>query len=271
MCKTIFITGASSGIGEKTAKLFVEKGWNVVATMRNMDKDSALRQYSENITILPLDVTDEQSIKNAVQMALDKFEKIDVLLNNAGYGAIGALEAANYNDYFKQFDTNLFGTIRVIQAVLPSMRKNKGGIIINISSVAEIVGSPFGSLYHSSKWALSGLSESLQYELSDFNIRVKLILPPPVKTNFWGRSMVVLNNGTTSVYDNALNKSFWLNNHLLEKVAIPPKDIAKIIFRAATDGRKKMRYKTKTGSMIRFFRRILPDSIMFWFVKRITR
>ena len=267
--KTVFITGASAGIGKMTAKLFAEKGWNVIATMRSPEKETELNKLS-NVTVLRLDVTDEESIKNAVDQVLAKFGTIDVLVNNAGYGVIGALESASYDDYYRQFNTNLFGAIRMIQAVLPTMREKKSGVIINLSSVAEIVGSPFGSLYHSSKWAVSGLSESIQYELYKFNIQVKMVLPPPVKTKFFESSMSVLKKEGLNIYDDSLNKSFWLDKKKLEKIYIKPQTIAKIIYRAATDGKKKMRYNAGSAGLIWFFRKLLPDCVMFWIIRKLT-
>ena len=265
--KSILITGASGGIGKETAKLFASKGWNVVATMRRPENETELTSIP-NIYVTKLDVTDEESVKNAVTETLEKFGAIDVLFNNAGYGVIGALESANFEDYYRQFDTNLFGVIRMIQAVLPSMRARKAGLIINVSSIAEIVGSPFGSLYHSSKWALSGLCESMQYELQNYGIRIKLVLPPPVKTNFFGSSMSVLRK--CSDYDKQLDKVFWVNESFVDKIAIKPQTIAKITYRAATDGRRKFRYNAGVGGFIRFFRRVLCDRLLFWTVRKST-
>ncbi|GHT33328.1 short-chain dehydrogenase/reductase [Bacteroidia bacterium] len=265
--KTILITGASGGIGKECAKLFAAKGWNVVATMRSPETETEFSAFP-NITVFPLDVTNDESVRNAVNATLEKFGQIDVLLNNAGFGAIGALESASFEDCYRQFDTNLFGVIRMIQAVLPSMRAQKSGLIINVSSIAEIVGSPFASLYHSSKWALSGLCESLQYELREYGIRIKLVLPPPVKTNFFGTSMSVLRKCET--YNENLDKSFWLNAGLLEKVSIKPQQIAKIVYRAATDGRRKFRYNAGVGGFVRFFRRVLCDRVLFWVVRKST-
>lgn len=267
--KTVFITGASSGIGRETVKIFAKNDWNVIATMRSPEKETELNKLS-NVTVLRLDVTDEESIKNAVDQVLAKFGTFDVLVNNAGYAVIGALESASYDDYYRQFNTNLFGVIRMIQAVLPTMREKKSGVIINLSSVAEIVGSPFGSLYHSSKWAVSGLSESLQYELFKYGIRIKMVLPPPVKTNFFGGSMSVLKKEGLDAYDEALNKSFWLAKKKLEKIYIEPQTIAEIIYRAATDGKKKMRYNAGSAGLIRFFRKLLPDCVFFWLVRKLT-
>jgi short-subunit dehydrogenase len=150
------------------------------------------------------------------------------------------------------------------------MREKKSGVIINLSSVAEIIGSPFGSLYHSSKWAVSGLSESLQYELLQYNIRIKMVLPPPVKTNFFGGSMSILRKEGLDVYNEALNKSFWLNTKELEKIYIQPQTIAGIIYQAATDGKKKMRYNAGATGLIRFFRKLLPDCLLFWVVRKTT-
>jgi NAD(P)-dependent dehydrogenase (short-subunit alcohol dehydrogenase family) len=165
MKKTVLITGASSGFGRETVKLFHKNGWNVVATMRSPEKETELNTLS-NVFVSKLDVTDKATIKNTVAQSIEKFGSIDVLVNNAGYGAMGALEAATEQQIKQQFDVNLFGLIAVTQAVLPGMREHKTGIIINVSSVGGRLTFPFSSLYHATKFALEGLTESMQYELN---------------------------------------------------------------------------------------------------------
>ncbi|HZH96384.1 MAG TPA: SDR family oxidoreductase, partial [Flavisolibacter sp.] len=186
--KTVFITGASSGFGLETAKFFQKKGWNVIATMRTPENDSALSALP-NVIVSKLDVVDKQSIGNAVATGIERFGCIDVLVNNAGYGTLGVLEAASDEEIIKQFDVNVFGVINVTKAILPVMRKNKSGVIINISSVGGRITFPYFSLYHATKFAVEGLTESLQYELSPLGIQVKLIEPGGYKTKFAGSSM----------------------------------------------------------------------------------
>jgi NADP-dependent 3-hydroxy acid dehydrogenase YdfG len=154
MKKTVLITGASSGFGKVTAKLFDKNDWNVIATMRSPEKETELSALS-NVFITKLDVTDKLSIQSAVAAGIQKFGKIDVLVNNAGYGALGILEAATEQQVKQQFDVNLFGLIEVTKAVLPGMRQQKSGTIINVSSVGGRITFPFSSLYHATKTHLA--------------------------------------------------------------------------------------------------------------------
>ena len=154
--KTIFITGASSGIGKETAKLFQSKGWNVIATMRNPENESELKQL-ENVLVTKLDVLDLDSIQKAFTEGVQEFGSIDVLLNNAGYGAYGPLEAISRDQVLRQFNTNVIGLLDVTKTVLPHFRRNKKGIIINISSMGGKVTFPLGSLYHGTKFAVEGI------------------------------------------------------------------------------------------------------------------
>jgi NADP-dependent 3-hydroxy acid dehydrogenase YdfG len=165
--KTILITGASSGIGKETAKLFQSKGWNVVATMRNPETETELGEL-ENTLVAKLDVLDPSSIDHAVKEGIARFGQIDVLLNNAGYGAYGVLESFSREQIIRQFDTNVIGLLDVTKALLPHFRSNKSGIIINVSSIGGKMSFPLGTLYHGTKFAVEGISESLRYEVEEF-------------------------------------------------------------------------------------------------------
>ncbi|MCY7272160.1 MAG: SDR family oxidoreductase, partial [Phormidesmis sp. CAN_BIN44] len=176
MAKTVLITGASTGIGLATAKLFQQRGWNVVATMRSLEQKSDLMTL-DNTLCLRLDVTDSASITQAVTATLEKFSTIDVLVNNAGYALLGAFEACTPEQIERQFATNVLGLMAVTRAVLPHFREQRSGTIINIASIGGKMAFPLYSLYHSTKWAVEGFSESLQYELEPFNIRVRVIEP----------------------------------------------------------------------------------------------
>src|SRR5476649_1549613 len=205
MKKTVLITGASSGFGRAAVKLFDANNWNVIATMRSPEKETELSTLS-NVFISKLDVTDRSSIQNAVSEGIGKFGKIDVLVNNAGYGALGALEAATEKQVKQQFDVNLFGLIEVTKAVLPGMRQQKSGIIINVSSVGGRVTFPFSSLYHATKFAVEGLTESVQYELNPLGIRLKIVEPGGYKTEFAGRSMALFGVNGLEDYKPAFDK-----------------------------------------------------------------
>lgn len=176
MKKTVLITGCSTGIGKATAQLFNDKGWNVVATMRNPGAEKDLKP-SDSMLVTKLDVQDQTSIDKAIQEGIARFESIDVLVNNAGYGQYGLFEATPREKIRDQFDVNLFGLMDVTRALLPQMRKKKSGVIINISSGAGLFTLPMISLYCASKYALEGFTEALAYELASQNIIIKLVEP----------------------------------------------------------------------------------------------
>lgn len=181
--KTVVITGASSGFGRLACKAFQQAGWNVAATMRSPEQDTELTSL-DNVQLFPLDVCDRQSVDSAVASIIESFGRIDCLINNAGYGAFGFLEEANEEEIMQQMNTNFFGVVNTTQAVLPYMRQQRQGSIINVSSVAGLIGMPMLSLYSASKFAVEGLTESLSHELAEFGIRVHLIEPGAFKTGF---------------------------------------------------------------------------------------
>lgn len=240
--KTIFITGASSGIGKASALYFQQQGWQVAATMRSPEKETELKDVA-NIALFALDVTDEASIAQAVSDAIVRFGTIDVVLNNAGYGTVGAFEAATQEQIKRQFETNLFGLMNVTRAFLPHFRGRKAGLFINISSIGGLVTFPVFSLYHSTKWAVEGFSESLQYELGALGIGVKIVEPGGVKTDFGGRSLDWLVNPALTDYNATLEKmqKVFGNPERLNSYSTS-EQIAAVIFEAATDGKKQMRY-----------------------------
>jgi short-subunit dehydrogenase len=182
------VTGSSTGIGFETSLLLARNGFYTYATMRGTGKSDKIEKiaYTENLPleVLPLDVDNDNSVKNAIHKILDEKKKVDILVNNAGYGLFGALEDITIEEVKKQFETNLFGAIRTIKEVLPSMREQKNGIIINISSMSGFIGIPATSVYVSTKFALEGLSESISYELQPYEIKVILIEPGVINTKF---------------------------------------------------------------------------------------
>ncbi|MEL0215530.1 MAG: SDR family oxidoreductase, partial [Burkholderiaceae bacterium] len=187
MTKTILITGASSGIGKATVFYFQQKGWNVIATMRSPENETELNKF-ENVQLEKLDVLDLASIDKAIKNGISKFGRIDVLLNNAGYGAYGPLESYPRENILRQFNTNVIGLLDVTQTILPHFRTNKAGVIINISSIGGQMTFPLGTLYHGTKFAVEGISEALHHELKPFGVRVKIIQPGMIATDFAGRS-----------------------------------------------------------------------------------
>lgn len=240
MNRTIFITGASSGIGKATAKLFQEKGWNVVATMRTPEKEEELTGLP-NVLVTRLDVLDPSSIEEALGLAIDKFEKIDVLVNNAGYGAYGPLEAFSSEQIRRQFGTNVLGLLDVTTAVLPHFRKNGNGTVINISSMGGKITFPLGSLYHGTKFAVEGISEALSFELEAIGCRMKIVEPGIINTDFGGRSLDFANDESLTEYQEFISKIV----QALEKSQGNGSEaglVAKVIYEAATDGSDRLRY-----------------------------
>jgi len=253
---TVFITGASSGIGKETAKLFQKKGWNVIATMRDPQAGKDLAVL-DNVKVVRCDVTDADSIKESIDEGMNAFGRIDVLVNNAGYYAVGPLEAATAEQIERQIDTNLIGSINTTKLMMPHFRGQRSGTVVNISSIAGVASIPLQSLYHATKWGLEGFSEALHYELRQFNIRVKIIEPGIIKTDFLGRSKTVLHDETLTdyqEYSERVMKNLLSNG---EKGS-PPEIVAETIFKAATDNSKKMRYRVGRMKSITTMRRLLP-------------
>ena len=182
------VTGSSSGIGFETSLLLARNGFHTYATMRDTLKSDKIEKIAnkENLPleVLSMDVNNDDSVRNAIHKIIDEKKKIDILVNNAGYGLFGALEDISIADIKQQFETNLFGAIRTIKEVLPTMRKQKNGIIVNITSIAGVVGIPAECIYVSTKFALEGLSESISYELQPYEIKVILVEPSVINTNF---------------------------------------------------------------------------------------
>lgn len=237
--KTVLITGTSTGIGKESAIYFAERGWNVAATMRNLDSTD-FSKYP-NISKYQLDVNDEKSISEAINSTIEKFGSINVLVNNAGYAAAGAFECASQEQIKKQFDVNVFGLMNVTRAILPHFRKNKNGTIINLASVAGHAGFPTFTLYNSTKFAVEGFSEALQYELRQFNIKVKIVEPGPIKTDFYNRSMDKIENPDITEYDSFINPAMKKMTEMGMK-GLPPKAVAKTIYNAAISDSNKLRY-----------------------------
>lgn len=179
---TIFITGTSSGIGKATAKLFAQKGWTVIATMRSPEKETELTKY-ENIHIYPLDITDQKQVKEICSEVIEKYD-IDVLFNNAGYGMKCRFEDMEEETILKSMDTNILGFIRVTQQFIPYFKKKKSGIILTTTSLAGEMGLILDGAYAADKWAVTGMCEMLYYELAPYNIQVKTLVPGVVKTKF---------------------------------------------------------------------------------------
>lgn len=255
--KTILITGASTGIGRATVEHFHKLGWNVVATMRTPDR----ADLGVDVQKLRLDVTDPESIRQA----LEQVPKLDVLVNNAGYGLVGPFECSTRDQVKKQFDTNVFGLMDVTRAALPKLREAQG-VIINISSVGGRLTFPLYSLYHSTKWAVEGFTESLHYELKPLKVRVKLVEPGPIKTDFYDRSPEVTQDPNVTAYDGYVKRVLPQLQGSGQK-APGPDAVARAIERAATDGSWKLRYPVNAATLL-WLRRLIPEDLFVAIVGR---
>lgn len=243
MSKTVLITGTSSGFGKTAAKLFAKKGWNVVATMRRPEAEKELNSF-DNVLVTRLDVQDRASIATAIEAGIARFGRIDTLVNNAGFGLFGLFETTSPEKIQEQFDVNVFGVMDVTRTILPHFRKNKGGLILNVSSGAGVFALPMISLYCASKFALEGFSESLSYELASQNIIVKIIEPGGViSTNFGKRSGAeAVQNASLKDYDAFVADTNAVFAGLRAARLATEEDVAKVIFEAATDGTNQLRY-----------------------------
>lgn len=264
MNKVILITGASSGIGRETAKLFQTKNWRVAATMRAPEKAEDLQRIAD-VECFRLDVTGTDSIKKAIEGALEKFGRIDAVVNNAGYAVVGSFESAAPEQIERQFQTNVFGLMNVTREILPYFRQEKRGFIVNVASVGGRMTFPLYSLYNSTKWAVEGFSESLQYELEQFNIRVKIIEPGPIKTDFYDRSAELTRREGLTAYDWFIDKALP-NMKKAGETAPDGRVVAETIFEAITDGSKKLRYGVNTKGILTA-RKLLPDWAFFKVIK----
>jgi NAD(P)-dependent dehydrogenase (short-subunit alcohol dehydrogenase family) len=232
--KTIFITGASTGLGKATAKLFASRGWHVIATMRKPENEKELNLI-DNISLLPLDVTNLAQIKETVQKAISVAD-IDVVFNNAGYGLIGPLESTTDDQLVRQLNTNILGVIRVTQAFIPYFREKQSGLFISTTSIGGLITFPFSSVYHATKWALEGWSESMAFELNKIGVGIKTISPGGIKTDFINRSLEVSSH---PAYEKWVEK---LYEGIHEDQFSTAEQIAAVVYEAATDGRDKLRY-----------------------------
>jgi NAD(P)-dependent dehydrogenase (short-subunit alcohol dehydrogenase family) len=257
--KTVLITGSSTGFGHSTAKLFADKGWNVVATMRDVTAAGDLAGR-DNVLVSRLDVTDPATIDQAIKTSIERFGKLDAVINNAGYGQYGIFETVPPESIQSNFDVNVFGVMNVIRAIMPVFRKQKEGLILNVSSVGGLVGLPAISIYLSTKFALEGFTESLSYELASQNIVVKIVEPGGGDTAFHARSSKQnTGGGGLDSYGPFLDRAYAALGNLAKHMATS-EHIASVIYGAVTDGTKRLRYLA--GDDVKHFveaRRTLSD------------
>ena len=236
--QTIFITGSSSGLGRATAKLFASKGWKVIATMRNPEKETELNNIS-GVTLMALDITNPKQIASVAEKVMAS-GGVDVVFNNAGYGLSGPLEGLTDEQIMRVVNTNMMGAIRTARAFVPYFREKRAGLFINTTSIGGLMTVPFNSIYHATKWALEGWSESMAFELIQFGIGMKTVAPGGMKTDFFTRSF---DTGLHPAYDQLVDR-------VMSKITDPrqmetyssPGQIAEVVYEAATDGKEQLRY-----------------------------
>ncbi|HEX6671863.1 MAG TPA: SDR family oxidoreductase [Nitrososphaeraceae archaeon] len=247
MNQVAVITGCSSGIGYETSILLAKNGFKTYATMRNVEKGDKLKDIAEkenlDLKIIKLDVTDDYSIKSAINEIIQETSRIDILVNNAGNNIAGTVEDLSIEEFKEQFETNFFGLVRVTKAVLPIMRNQNSGIIVNLSSIVGKMAIPLNSAYTSSKFAVEGFSESVRYELEDFGIKVILIEPGVIKSNFYENIKMSKNSLTdpNSPYQPITQKIFEAFLSMIQ-YAFPAKIVADVILEAVTSDNPKIRY-----------------------------
>jgi NAD(P)-dependent dehydrogenase (short-subunit alcohol dehydrogenase family) len=238
MSSTIFITGSSTGLGRATAQLFAARGWNVIATMRSPHKEAELGALP-GVTLVALDVRRLDQIDSAVRQALG-LGPVDVVFNNAGYALSGPFEGATDDQIVAEIETNLLGAMRVAHAFIPALRERGSGTIITTSSIGGHITYPLNSVYHATKWALEGFSESLAFELAPFGVRVKTVAPGGIRTDFTGRSLVLTQHPAYAALLERVTAVFMDPKRRAE--GSTPEQIAETVYEAATDGSDRVTY-----------------------------
>ena len=268
MKKTVLITGASSGIGKATTEKLLDDGYTVYASARSTDKLKYLK--ARGAEILELDVTQDESMKSGVDHIKSECDRLDILINNAGYGSYGALEDVPMEKARHQFEVNVFGLGRLTQLVLPQMREQSFGKIVNITSVGGKIYEPLGSWYHASKFAVEGLSDCLRLELQPFGIDVIIVEPGPIRTE-WGSIAIetlMRMSGHTAYAKAAQTEAKLLALSNDEKVASEPEVIANTISTALKAKQPKARYAAGTGAkFLVTFRKFASDALMDRFMQ----
>lgn len=263
MQKTALVTGASAGIGEATARRLLKDGYRVFAAARRLDRMAGLA--AEGAELIDLDLTLDASIVAAVETIRARAGRLDVLVNNAGYGSYGALEDVPMEEARRQVEVNLFGLARLCQLSTPLMRAQGSGTILNVTSIGGKFGEPFGSWYHATKFAVEGLSDCLRLELRPFGIRVVVIEPGAIRTEWAGiaHQSLVERSGHTAYAPYAGKHAAMLGSADTFRFASPPEVVADTIASAAAARRPRIRYATGGGARVfLFLARWLPDRML---------
>ena len=243
MEKVALVTGSSSGIGYETSLALAREGYFTYATMRDLKKEETIKKIAaeENLPlkVIELDVDNDDSVQNAVETIIEEKQRIDVLVNNAGWGIWGTAEDVSIEEFRAQFETNFFSVVRMIQKVAPIMRKQGTGDIVNISSIAGRIGFPVSTAYISSKFAIEGLSESLRYELGPFGVDVIIIEPGVIKTNFFD-SMKTAKKADDTYKE--ITEKVISGVKMMAEMGTPPKEVANVIIKSLKDEKPLPRY-----------------------------
>ncbi len=272
MDKIAFVTGGSSGIGEATARRLLAAGYKVFAGARRLDRMAALAGLGASL--VPIDLTDDASIVRAVETIKSQAGRLDVLVNNAGYGSYGALEDVPLNEARRQFEVNVFGLARLCQLVLPIMRAQKSGKIVNVTSIRGKIWEPLGAWYHATKFAVEGLSDCLRVEVGRLGIDVIIIEPGAIRTEWAGiaRDGLLQVSGNGPYADQAERHAAMLKTADTTSLASPPDVVAKTILRAVQVARPRTRYATGGGAhLILFLRNILTDRMFDRLIRTVTQ
>ena len=243
MEKVALVTGSSSGIGYETSLALAREGYFTYATMRDLKKEAVIKKIAEEenlpLKVIELDVDNEDSVQNAVETIIEEKQRIDVLVNNAGWGIWGTAEDVSIEEFRAQFETNFFSVVRMIQKVAPIMRKQGTGDIVNISSIAGRIGFPVSTAYISSKFAIEGLSESLRYELGPFGVDVIIIEPGVIKTNFFD-SMKTAKKADDTYKE--ITEKVISGVKMMAEMGTPPKEVANVIIKSLKEEKPLPRY-----------------------------
>ena len=245
MEKVALVTGSSSGIGYETSLALAREGYFTYATMRDLKKADTIKKIAKNeslpLKVIELDVDNEKSAEDAIKTIIDEKQRIDVLVNNAGWGIWGTAEDVSIEEFREQFETNFFSVVRMIQKVAPIMRKQGTGDIVNISSIAGRIGFPVSTAYISSKFAIEGLSESLRYELGPFGVNVIIIEPGVIKTNFFDSMRTAKKTDESDVYRDITIKVIS-GVKMMAEMGTPPNEVANVIIKSLEEEKPLPRY-----------------------------
>ena len=264
----VLVTGSSSGIGRATVEACAARGWRVAATMRRTEDAGDLAAVP-GVAVFPLDVTIQESVDSAIAAVEKHFGRLDAVVNNAGYAVDGVFEGADDATIQRQFETNVFGLMRVTRAAIPLMRRQQGGTPVQVSSMGGRATFPLYSIYHATKWAVEGFSESLAFEMRPFGIRVRIVEPGAIRTEFYDRSREKIVAPAGGGYDELVDRCEGISLSAGRQRSSAPEVVAATIVRAITDSSWRLRYPVAAPApMLMLLRKLLPESIFLRLIRR---